>query len=62
MNGIEIWFLYTALLHSVTYLCMKFEVASFNTFEVMPWTRFCDARTDGQGDYSITLQTLFVGV
>ena len=37
---------YTALLHNVTYLCMKFEVTSFSTFEVMPQTRFPDARTD----------------
>ena len=53
--GIELWFLYNALLHNVTYLCIKFKVTSFNTFELMPWTRFCDARmedgqTDGQGD------------
>ena len=27
-----------------------FEVTSFHTFEVMPHTRFCDARTDGQMD------------
>ena len=44
--GIELWFLYSALLHNVTYLCMKFEVISFNTFEVMPRTRFREARTD----------------
>ena len=37
--GTELWFLYNALLHNVTYLCMKFEVASFDTFEVMPWTK-----------------------
>ena len=36
ISGIELLFLYTALLHKVTYLCMKFEVTSFNTFEVMP--------------------------
>ena len=36
-----------ALLHNVTYPCMKFEVTSLNAFEVMPWTRFHDARTDG---------------
>ena len=51
--GIELWFLYTALFHNVTYLCTKFEVTSFNTFEVMPRTRFRDARTDGQGGSSI---------
>ena len=57
--GIELWFLFTALLYNVTYLCMKFEVNSFNTFEVMPRRRFrdaqMDARTDirtyGQGDF-----------
>ena len=27
-------------------LCMKFEVTSFNTFEVMPWITFRDTRTD----------------
>ena len=47
INGTELWFLYTALFHNVTYLCIKFEVASFNTFEVVPETRFRDARTDG---------------
>ena len=48
---------------------MKFEVISFNTFEVMPRTRFRDAqtdgrmdvRTDGQGDSSKFPQTSFVG-
>ena len=30
----------------MTHLCMKFEFISFNTFEVMPRTRFCDAQTD----------------
>ena len=68
--GIELWFLYTALLHNVTYLCMKFEVTSFNTFEVMPRTRFgnartdvrTDRRTDGQGDSNLPpTQTSFVG-
>ena len=29
---------------------MKFEVTSFNTFEVMPWTRFHDARMDARTD------------
>ena len=33
---------------------MKFEVTGFNTFKVMPQTRFRDAWTDGQGDSSIT--------
>ena len=27
---------------------MKFEVTSFNTFEVMPLTRFHDAQTEGK--------------
>ena len=48
--GIDLWFLYTALLHNVTYLCMKFEITNLNTFEVMPRTRFYDAQTDRQGD------------
>ena len=45
-------------------LCMKFEVTSFNTFEVMLWTRLRDARTDRQGDSSKPrppTQTSFVG-
>ena len=29
---------------------MKFEVTSFNTFEVMPLTRFRDTQMDGQTD------------
>ena len=60
--GIELWFLYTALLHSVTYPFMKFEVTSFNTFEVMPRTRFRDARTDGQGDSSIPPKLVCGGI
>ena len=50
MVGIQLWFLYNALLHNVTYLCMKFKVTSFNTFEVMPQTRFRDAHTGRQTD------------
>ena len=51
MVGVELWFLYTALLHNVTYLSMNFEVTSFNTFEVMPGTRFHDHRwTEGRTD------------
>ena len=42
-------------------LCMKFEGTSFNTFEIMPWTRFCDGRTDGQGDSSIPPKLRFWG-
>ena len=55
--GIELWFLYTALLHNLTdltYLCTKFEVTSFNTFEVMPLTRFCDAQTGSEGTDRVT--------
>ena len=46
----ELWFVYTALFHNLTYLCMKFKITSFNTFEVTPKTRFRDARTDRQMD------------
>ena len=46
-------------------VCLKFEVTSFNTFEVMSLTRFRDAgtdgRNDGQGDYSITPSKLRLG-
>ena len=45
--------MYTALLLNVAYLCVKFEVTSFNTYEVMPQTTFRDRRMDGQGDSSI---------
>ena len=31
-------------------MCMKFEVTSFNTFEVIPRTIFHDARPGGQMD------------
>ena len=34
--GIELWFLYTALLLNVIYLCVRSEVTSFYTLEVMP--------------------------
>ena len=40
IGGIKLWSLYTALLHNMTYLCMKFEVTSFNTFEVIPGQDF----------------------
>ena len=61
--GIELWFLYTALLHNVTYLYMKFKVTSFNTFEVMLRQDFMTHRqTDRQGDSSILRQTSFMGV
>ena len=38
----------------LTYLYMKFEVTSFNTFEVMPWTRFRDTQTDSEGTDRVT--------
>ena len=38
-DGIEIWVLYTALFCNVIYLCVKFEVTSFHTLEVMPRTK-----------------------
>ena len=44
--GTQLWFLYTALLHNVTYLCMKFEVTSFTTYVVNPWIRQTDVRMD----------------
>ena len=59
--GIELCFLYTALFHNVTYLCMKFEVTSLHTFEVMPQTRFRDRRTDGQCDSSILFKLYLWG-
>ena len=31
--------MYTGFLHNVTYLWMKFEVTSFNTYEIMPQTK-----------------------
>ena len=37
--GIELLFLYTALVLNVIYLCVKFEVTSFYTVEVMPRTK-----------------------
>ena len=36
---------------------MKFEVTSFNTFEVMRQTRFRDAQTDGLTDVHMDRQT-----
>ena len=39
MDETELWFLYTALLLNVIYLCLKFEVTSFYAFEVMPRTK-----------------------
>ena len=46
INGIQLWFLNIALLRNVTYLCMKFEVASFSMLEVMAQTRFRDTQPD----------------
>ena len=39
MDKIELWFLYTALVLNVIYLCVKFEVTSFYTLEVMAQTK-----------------------
>ena len=39
IDGIELWFLHTALVLNVIYLYVKFEVTSFYTLEVMPWTK-----------------------
>ena len=62
----ELWFLYIELHLNVIYLYVKFEGTTLNTFEVMPWTRFRDAQTDGQGDSCITpppkKKKLFVAV
>ena len=37
--GIELWFLHTALVLNVIYPCVKFEVTSSYTLEVMPLTK-----------------------
>ena len=39
IDGIELWFLYTALFCNVIHLCVKFEVTSFYTLEVMHRTK-----------------------
>ena len=39
IDGKELWFLYTALVLNVIFLCVKFEVTSFYTLEVMPQTK-----------------------
>ena len=59
MVGIELWFLYTTLLHNVTFLCMTFEVTSCNKlcpvqdFVMHRWMDGqTDRRMDGQGDSS----------
>ena len=39
MAGIELWFLYTTLLLNVINMCVKSEVTSFYTLEVMPRTK-----------------------
>ena len=36
IDGIELWFLYTALLLNEIYMCVKSEVTSLYTLEVMP--------------------------
>ena len=38
IDGIELWFLYTALVLNVIYLCVKFEATSFYILEVIAWT------------------------
>ena len=40
IDGTELWFLYTALVLNVIYLCVKFEIISFYTLEVMPGQKF----------------------
>ena len=37
--GIQLWFLYIALVLNVIYLCVKFEVTSFYTLEVIARTK-----------------------
>ena len=39
MDGIELWFLYTALVPNMIYQCVKLEVTSFYTLKVMPPTK-----------------------
>ena len=39
IDGIELWFLYIAFVLNVIYLCVKFEVTSFYTLEVMARTK-----------------------
>ena len=39
IDGIELWFLYTAFVLNVIYLCVKFQVTSLYTLEVMPRTK-----------------------
>ena len=39
LNEIQLWFLHTALVLYVIYLCVKFEITSFYTLEVMPETK-----------------------
>ena len=41
------WFLYIALVLNMIYLCMKFEVTSFYTLEVMAWTRSHSKNLEG---------------
>ena len=37
--GKQLWFLYAALFCNVIYGCVKFEVTSFSTLEVIPRTK-----------------------
>ena len=39
IDRIELWFLHTALLLNATYLCVRVEVTSNYTLEVMPRTK-----------------------
>ena len=39
VDGKELWFLYSALFCNVINVCVKFEVTSFYTSEVMPRTK-----------------------
>ena len=39
MAGIELWFLYTALLLNMISLCVKFKVTSFYTLKIMARTQ-----------------------
>ena len=38
--GIELWFLYTALVLNVIFWCVKFEVTSFYTLKLCPGQKF----------------------
>ena len=44
----ELWFLYNTLLLNVIYLCVKSEVTSFYTLEVMPRTKIQSKNLQGE--------------